>query len=60
VKNFAALSFVVVVLAACGTYTYQNTHPRQAMHPRQTLMPAYPAAAWDEYVQHGGAFRGRP
>lgn len=52
-KNLAALSFVVVVLAACGTYTYQNTHARQ------TLMPAYPATAWDEYVQHGGAFRAR-
>lgn len=48
-----ALCIVTLLLAACGTYTYQNTHPRQ------TLMPAYPADHWNEYVQHGGAFRGR-
>ena len=53
-RNFAALSFVAVVLGACGTYTYQNTH-----HPRQTLMREYPADAWDAYVRAGGAFRGQ-
>jgi hypothetical protein len=58
-NNVYASFIVLALLTACGAYTYQNTHPRQVMHPRQTLMPAYPAAAWDEYVQHGGAFRGR-
>lgn len=53
-KNLAAISFVALVLGACGTYTYQNTH-----HPRQTLMPTYPANLWDEYVQRGGAFTGQ-
>jgi hypothetical protein len=52
-KNLLALSFVVLVLGACGTYTWQNTHARQ------TLVPAMPSDAWGEYVQHGGAFRGR-
>lgn len=52
-RNAAAFAFVVVVLTACGSYTYHNTHARQ------TLMPAYPADHWDAYVQHGGAFRGR-
>lgn len=51
-----ALCIVTLLLAACGTYTYQNT----SVHPRQTLMPAYPADHWDSYVRHGGAFRGRP
>ncbi|MCW5669982.1 MAG: hypothetical protein KIT86_09985 [Hydrogenophaga sp.] len=48
-----AVCIVALLLGACGTYTYQNTHAPQ------TLMPAYPASAWDEYVRHGGAFRGR-
>lgn len=52
-KNVLAVSFVVAFLAACGHYTYTNTHARQ------TLVPAYPADAWAEYVQQGGAFRGR-
>lgn len=52
-KNFLALSFVVLVLGACAAYTYQNTDARQ------TLVPAMPADAWGEYVQQGGAFRGR-
>jgi hypothetical protein len=52
VRNLAALSFVVVVLGACGTYTYQNTH-----HPRQSLMREMPASSWDSYVRRGGAFQ---
>lgn len=52
-KNFLALSFVTLFLAACAGYTYQNTH-----HGRQSLIPEYPASAWDAYVRDGGAFRG--
>lgn len=52
-SKFYAVCIVTLFLGACAQYTWQNTHARQ------TLMPAYPASHWDEYVQHGGAFRGR-
>jgi hypothetical protein len=45
-----AVCIVALILGACGTYTYQNTHSRQ------TLVPSMPAGQWDEYVQRGGAF----
>jgi hypothetical protein len=45
-----AVCIVALILGACGTYTYKNTHARQ------TLMPAYPAGQWDDYVKRGGAF----
>lgn len=51
-KNLVALAIVTLFLVACGRYTYSNTHARQ------DLMPAYPSAHWDDYVRHGGAFRG--
>lgn len=52
-KNLVAVLIVTAVLAACAQYTYTNTNARQ------TLIPSMPATHWDDYVSHGGAFRGR-
>lgn len=50
-KNVYASMFVLLFLAACSAHVWTNTHAR---------LGDGDSAHWDDYVRHGGAFRGRP
>lgn len=56
-RNSLALCIVALLLGACASYTYENTHV--PVQPRVFLIDSYPSTHWDHYVRSGGAFASR-